>query len=111
MNILPKAKEIFPWIVPSTREGAYVSKPSVCFRFCRKLGFKFHLGEEPEGHDLCLGWSKTITKFHFSWWDRILILLSGRLDSYVILYTDKPFDKAMTRQDWQIPPPCKGYET
>lgn len=87
----------------TVENGAMISLPTRLDRFWRALGFRYHLGEEPEGGDLLPGWSHTTLGFRFGWPDRLRLLLSGRLQVTSILHTDTPSPKvAKSRVDWRI---------
>lgn len=80
---------------------AYV--PTRRVRFWRKLGFRFHLGEDPENCDAFQGWMQTCTTFRFCWSDRLRLLLTGRLQVTISNHLDTPSPHEFhTRMDWQI---------
>ena len=74
----------------SQENHAYYRKPSLRERAFRKLGFHYHLGEDPEGADALPGWMKTDIRLHFSWADRLRLLLTGRLFVASIVHFDTP---------------------
>jgi hypothetical protein len=96
-----------------TRQAACCVKyvPSRRERFWRKLGFRFHLGDE-RGPELPApaGWMRTTCQFGFDWADRLRILITGRLDVTMTYDLDVPSpDKIRTRMDWQIKAPGEGF--
>ena len=53
--------------------------PTLAERFWRKLGYRYHLGEEPEGTDGMPGWMMHGVRLHFGFADRLRLLLgTGR---------------------------------
>lgn len=87
---------------------AVVYVPTLSERFWRALGFRYHLGDEPDGADGLLGWSCTVSNMHFSWADRLRLLLTGRLRIQTISYFDTPSPNVVkNRLDWEIKPPSR----
>lgn len=77
-------------------------------RFWRKMGFHFHLGDEPDGTDAAgmVGWQKTHVNMDFSLGDRLRLLLTGRLRITVTQHTDAPSPSIIkNRTDWEIGAP------
>lgn len=72
-------------------------------RFWRRMGFRYHLGEDPNDDAPDAGWMRTDCRLHFSVADRFRLLLTGKLFIAVIVHTDTPSpDKTATRLDWLI---------
>lgn len=80
-------------------------RPTTLERLARRLGFKFHLGEEPEGVDAWPGWARSEIRFKFPFLDRLRMLVSGRLDVSVTHYADVRFDEMRIRTDLRFPAP------
>lgn len=87
-------------------EGGYmVYTPTLRERFWRKLGFRYHLGEEPEGPEL-QGWMQTVAGLRLSFTDRLRILLTGHLRIKLTMSIDTPSPATVkTRMDWEIRAP------
>lgn len=88
--------------------GAVEFKPSWLWKLQRALGFRYHLGEEPEGTDN-LKWSRTDTYLHFGLVDRLRLLTTGRLKVCLISYISEDFGTVKTRMDWQIFAPGEDW--
>lgn len=85
---------------------AMIHKPTLAERLRRKAGFRYHLGDEPEGAEALQGWMRTDIKLHFGWADRLRLLLTGRLHVSSIVHTDTPSASiCKSRVDWQIKAP------
>lgn len=82
----------------------YEAVPSLAQRAWRALGFRYHLGEEPEGIEKLEGWMCTETRMHFSISDRLRLLLTGRLHIKLVQYLPVRCDFSRNRLDWQIEP-------
>lgn len=81
-------------------------RPSLRERFWRKMGFRFHLGDDGKDTTAFQGRMKTRTRFRFCWSDRLRLLLTGRLEVTISNDIDTPSpDKIHTRMDWQIKAP------
>ena len=77
--------------------------PTIRERVWRKLGFRYHLGEEPEGTDGLEGWMCTNSHFEFTWLDRLRLLMTGRLLVSTFVHHDTPSASVVkTRLDWRI---------
>lgn len=77
--------------------------PTRAQRFWRWAGFRYHLGEEPEGADAMAGWMRTDMRIYFDWRDRLRLLLSGRLFIASIVHTDTPSPMVCkSRMDFRI---------
>lgn len=85
---------------------AAIYKPTIAERLWCCLGFRYHLGEDPEGTDGLEGWSRTDTRLHFGWVDRLRLLTTGRLMVSTISHYDTPSPSIIkTRVDWKISAP------
>lgn len=85
---------------------AAVHKPSLSERFWRALGFRYHLGDDPEDIDNLQGWTRTDTRLHFGWTDRLRLLITGRLLVASISHYDAPSPTVIkNRTDWRISAP------
>lgn len=87
---------------------AAIHVPTLRERFWRKLGFRYHLGDEPAGVEALPGWMRTDIRLHFSLADRLRLLFSGRLFVTSIVHTDTPSPGiCKSRVDFRIEPPGK----
>lgn len=89
-------------------DGAYFRLPTWRERVARLLGYRFHLGGEPDGTDPLNGWMKTEVRLNFSFGDRLRLLATGRLRVHVVQYMDVQPSVIMNRIDWQIGAPLEG---
>ncbi len=81
-------------------------QPTLAERFWRKIGFQYHLGNEPEDVDAMLGWQCTVTRLELSFLDRLRLLTTGRIILKTVQHTDTPSPEVIkTRFDWHILPP------
>jgi len=89
-----------------TQAGYAVYTPTLRERFWRKLGFRFHLGEDSEETVPWSGWMRTETRLCLGLADRLRILVGGelRMSTSVDMDTPSP-SKTFTRFDWEILPP------
>lgn len=71
----------------------------------RALGFRYHLGEEPEGYEELPGWMATDIRMSFSFMDRLRLLLTGRLFIQAVQHTNVEVDHCKSRISWQIKAP------
>lgn len=77
--------------------------PTFREKFWRALGFRYHLGEEPEDIGALVGWMRTDIRLDFSLADRLRLLLTGRLRVSSIVHSDTPSPMiCKSRVDWQI---------
>jgi hypothetical protein len=76
--------------------------PTLAERFWRKMGFHYHLGDEPEGTEKMTGWMQTTARFDFSVLDRLRLLMTGRLKVVLSIHTDGKVDNAISRVDYEI---------
>lgn len=82
---------------------AFYRVPTLYEKIYRKLGFVYHLGDEPEGIDALKGWMQTDIHLHFDWRDRLRLLISGRLFIASIVHTDTPSPSVCkSRVDYRI---------
>ena len=82
---------------------AMFHKPTRLERFRRWMGFRYHLGEEPEGADTLQGWMRTDIRIDFSLLDRLRLLFTGRILVASILHTDTPSPNVCkSHVDWKI---------
>lgn len=86
--------------------GCAMYVPTFAERVWRKLGYRYHLGEEPEGADTLPGWMCHGVRLHFGFADRLRLLVTGRLHVKSIIQTDTPTASVIkTRLDWEIEHP------
>lgn len=77
--------------------------PTFADRLWRGLGYHYHLGDEPNDIDGMPGWMRHEVRLHFGFWDRVRLLLTGKLHVVSVIYTDVPSPNVVkTRIDWQI---------
>lgn len=89
---------------------AMIYSPTIAERFWRRCGYVYHLGEDPPNSETAVGWMRTDSRIHFGFWDRLRLLVSGRLAISTIAYTDTPSpDKVGTRFDWRIVAPGSDW--
>lgn len=87
----------------TTQNGYVTYTPTLAERFWRKLGYRYHLGDEPEGTDGMPGWMVHGVRLRFSFADRLRLLLTGRLHVKSMMHTDVPCANVIkTRVDWEI---------
>ena len=87
----------------ASANGCFYNEPTLMERFWRKVGFHYHLGDEPQGAESLPGWSQTNQYFHFGWSDRLRLLISGRLLVKLTMSTDTPSPSVCkNRMDWMI---------
>jgi hypothetical protein len=80
--------------------------PTLRERFFRKIGYVYHLGEDPEGVETLCGWMRSDIRLAFSWRDRLLLLFTGKLFIANIIHSDMPDPTiCKTRLDWRIVEP------
>lgn len=91
-------------------ENGYVTfQPTPIMRLRRWLGFRYHLGEEPDGAENMPGWFVTDTRFHFTLADRLRLLVGGRLKVRIIGHADAKVETVKNRMDWQIFAPGEDW--
>lgn len=94
----------------ATQNQACYALPTLAQRFWRSAGFRYHLGDEPEGSEMLPGWMRTDMHMRFGWLDRLRILISGKLFIASILSTDMPSPHVVkSRMDWRILPPGEPW--
>lgn len=86
----------------SVENGAMYHVPTLRERAWRWLGYRYHLGDEPEGIDAMQGWMCTENRMHFSMSDRIRLLVSGRLHMRLVQHTSVQVEGTKNRLDWHI---------
>lgn len=89
--------------------GAVSFKPDFAYKVRRWLGFRYHLGVDPEGVDSMPGWFVTTSRFHFTFADRLRLLVSGRLYVRNTCHADAKVDTVKSRLDWQILTPGEKW--
>ncbi len=89
----------------TVENGAMYHVPTLSERAWRWLGFRYHLGTEPEGVDGMQGWMCTDSRMHFGWADRLRLLVSGRLHLRLVQHTTVQVEGTKNRFDWRIPAP------
>lgn len=102
-----------PIAAPVANGGCFYQeyRPSRRERFWRKMGFRYHLGEE-QGPEMPApaGWMRNKCRFHFGWQDRLRLLLTGELEVTTTFDIDVPSpDKIRTRLDWRIKAPGEEH--
>lgn len=90
-----------------TTDGAFYAKPTLGQKAARFFGFRYHLGEDPEGVDAYQGWMVTETRMQFDFLDRLRLLVSGKLHIRLVQHTPEKVDHSRNRLDWQILPPSE----
>lgn len=86
----------------NVESGAMYHVPTLAQRAWKRLGYRYHLGDEPDGVDALPGWMCTETRLHFGWADRIRLLLSGRLHMKLVQHTTVQVEGTKNRFDWHI---------
>lgn len=82
---------------------AMFQKPTLLRRFWRSLGFRYHLGDEPDGINTLDGWMRTDMRLEFGVVDRLRLLLTGRLFVASIVHMDTPSPAiCKSRLGWRI---------
>jgi hypothetical protein len=85
--------------------GYAVHTPTVAERMWRRLGFRYHLGDEPKDTDKMEGWMCTETRMQFGIADRLRLLLTGKLYIRLVQHLPVKCDYAKNRLDWHIEAP------
>lgn len=86
-----------------SKNTAFFHEPTLAERIWRRLGFRYHLGDEPEGCESLEGWMRTDIHLRFGWADRLRLLATGRLFIASIVHTDTPSPAVCkSRVDWMI---------
>ena len=89
--------------------GAVSFQPDFAWKLRRWFGFRYHLGNEPEGAENMPGWFVTTTRFQFTLADRLRLLISGRLYVRHTSHADAKLDTVKNRMDWQILAPREQW--
>jgi hypothetical protein len=77
--------------------------PTLRERVLRRLGFRYHLGDEPDGIDGLEGWMRTDIRLEFGVLDRLRLMLTGRLlVSSIVHHDTPPASIVKSRVDWRI---------
>ena len=85
-------------------------KPSRVERFWRKAGFTTAHAELPEGIEATHpGWMMTNTRMHFSFGDRLRLLLTGRLHLTLRQATSQEVDEAVSAMSHRILYPGESW--
>lgn len=80
--------------------------PTWSERLWRKLGFRYHRNDLPDGIDRTHpGWMITTAVFRFSFWDRVRLLMSGTLHVDIRQATSQQVDEAVNAVSHEIKPP------
>lgn len=86
-----------------TVESGYMTYvPTWREKIWRRLGFRYHLGAEPDDVDALPGWMCTESRLDFSVADRLRLLLTGRLRVSIKHHMPVQPDFSRNRLDWQI---------
>lgn len=84
---------------------AMYARPTWRQKLWRVLGYRYHLGAEPEGTENMKGWMCTDTHMRFGITDRLRLLLTGKLNLRLVQHTEVQCEGTKNRLDWQIVPP------
>jgi len=84
---------------------AMYHKPTIIEKLWRALGYKYHLVDLPEEADGMDGWIMTHTRFNFDFFDRIRLLLTGKLYVDTRQATDVRVGKCISAASFRIAPP------
>jgi hypothetical protein len=91
--------------------NAFYAKPTFWQLFWSRIGFSYHLGDEPKGSELLPGWVQTKIGLHFDFADRIRLLFAGKLIITSTVYMDSPSPQTcMSRMDWHILKPGAKFK-
>jgi hypothetical protein len=101
-----------PALMGDCMNCAQVYRPRLSERLARFLGYKYELGEDPEGHEqLSAGWARTTTRLKFTWLGRLRLLFSGRLKIELTHYANLPIDRMSSRVDLRMYAPWeRGHD-
>lgn len=92
--------------------GAYYSvyKPTLLERFWRALGYRYYHADDPPDIETLTGWMKTDIRIHFSFTDRLRLLLTGNLFVASVTHMDAPSPKiCKSRADFKICAPGEEW--
>lgn len=89
-----------------TVENGYMEHvPTWREKMWRRLGFRYHLGDDPKDIDTLPGWMCTETRMRFGIADRLRLLLTGKLHLRLVQHLPVKCDFSKNRLDWQINAP------
>lgn len=74
-------------------------------RLWRRMGYRYHMGDEPADVDALPGWMCTESQIHFGIADRVRLLFTGRLHMRLVQYTSVQVEGTKNRFDWHIMAP------
>lgn len=86
----------------TVENGAMYHVPTWRQRLWRRIGYRYHLGAEPENVEQLKGWMCTETRLHFGLADRLRLFLTGRLHMRLVQYTEVQVEGTKNRFDWHI---------
>lgn len=87
-----------------------VYKPTLRERFWRAAGFHYHHGDDPPDIEALTGWMKTDIHLHFSFTDRVRLLLTGKLFVASVVHMDTPSPtRCKSRVDFMIHAPGSDW--
>lgn len=86
----------------TAENGAMYNVPTLRERAARRLGYRYHLGQEPDGIDALDWWQCTEARMHFGVADRLRLLFSGRLHIKLVQHMNVQVETTKNRFDWQI---------
>lgn len=90
---------------PEAKNGYVTYSPTLAERIWRRLGFRYHIGEEPEDIEQLKGWMCTETRMRFGFADRLRLLLSGRLHIRLVQHLPVECEFSKNCVDWEIKAP------
>lgn len=82
--------------------GEMTYRPTWRDRLWRRLGFRYHLGNEPDETVGMDKWIMTEQRFAFSLADRLRLLLTGNLHVRIATHFSEDLSLSHSRVDWQI---------
>lgn len=92
--------------VDQTNDGCQVYTPTIADRLWKRLGFRYRLVDLPEGIEETMpGWMMTKVVFGFSFWDRVRLLISGRMLVEIRQATSAKVDECISAASFKIEPP------
>lgn len=87
------------------------AKPTLLDRLFRKMGFCYRLASLPDDvEDTHPHWCSTHAKFQFGFWDRILLLFTGRLTVEIEMATEQDIGSSVNATSYYIMPPLTKIE-
>lgn len=88
------------------KDAAMYYQPTRMERIWRKLGFRYVRNDLPDGIDVTHpGWMLTTAVFRFSFWDRVRLLISGKLHVDILQATSQQVDESVNAISHEIQPP------